>query len=335
MRETKLDFCDVLMVPQQSDLDSRSKVTLERTFTFKNGHSFTALPIVASNMDTVGTVSMAKAFRPFKALVALHKHYKDYVYVESIFGEQINNVFFTVGVQDTERDRVKKCVRLPGSHPLLMIDAANGYIPAMRESIRYYKDIYPWMVICAGNVASPEGVELLADAGADIIKIGIGSGKLCNTRLKTGIGYPQFSLIQDCRLAANEKKVYLMSDGGIENPGDIAKAFGIGADFVMLGSMLAGHEECEVAFHKEEDEEYMTCYGMSSSTAMGKYHGGVASHRTCEGRTLSIKKKGLVANTIKDICGGLRSAGTYLNASNLEEFSKKAWFIQVNRQVNH
>lgn len=331
----KLDFCDVLLVPNVSDLNSRAEVVLERTFKFKNGNELTVLPLVASNMDTVGTFSMAKSFRNFNALVALHKHYSDYVYVDNIFGEGINNVFFTVGIQEDERLRVKKCIRLPGTHKLLMLDVANGYIPALRESIQYYRETYPWLTICAGNVCSPEGVELLAKAGADIVKIGIGSGKMCNTRLKAGVGYPQFSLIEDCYSAADINGVYLMSDGGIENPGDIAKAFGAGADFVMLGSMLAGHDECEVKFHKENDEEVMTCYGMSSATAMSKYHGGVASHRTCEGRTLSIKRKGPVAQTMKDICGGLRSAGTYINAPSIDKFHENAKFIQVNRQVNH
>lgn len=335
--ECKLDFCDVLLVPQNSGINSRSEVSLESTFYFKNGRTLVCTPIVAANMDTVGTVSMAKAFKESKAMVALHKYHP--------VSEHSNheNTFLTVGLAVDDRDKVAKVFNAKDAFNL-MIDAPNGYIPAMKSAIEYYRKTYPLAIICAGNVASPAGVKRLAGYGADIVKIGIGSGKLCNTRLKAGVGYPQFSLIVDCYSEMHYKfdpndptfskydKVYLMSDGGANTPGDIAKAFGAGADFVMLGSMLMGHTECDVPVN---DNESMTCYGMSSDTAMNKYHGGVADYKTCEGRTVEIPFKGPVANTLKDIYGGLRSAGAYIGACKLSDFWRTAKFIQVQRQANH
>ena len=335
MTDLKLDFCDVLMVPRASEIESRSEVDVLRTFEIR-GHVITVCPIVAANMDTVGTISMAKELKQYNMMTSLHKHYSNEEIANALYDNNLStHCFITVGIQEHDRTRVEN-IRKGRKDPFfLMIDAANGYIPSMRNAIKYYKDQYPMAIICAGNVASTEGVKLLADAGADIIKIGIGSGKLCNTRLKAGVGYPQFSLIQECAPIADEYNVYLMSDGGINNPGDIAKAFGIGADFVMIGSMFTGHDECEVNFSREGNLEYAVCYGMSSSTAMQKYHGGVADYRTCEGRTVSVPRKGKVEHTIKDILGGIRSAGTYINASNLEEFAINSSFIRVNRQVNH
>ena len=333
-----LDFCDVLMIPCKSDVDSRANVMLERTFTFRNGNTWTTLPIVAANMDTVGTFSMARAFQSTNASVALHKHYPIEEYVKNI-PTTPNNVFYTTGIQDEDRETTTRILESEELKEIgfnkLMIDTPNGYISKMIKTVEYYRKTYPNMIICAGNVASPEGVKMLADAGADIVKIGIGSGKLCNTRLKAGVGYPQFSLIQEC-VENNTSDVYLMSDGGINNPGDAAKAFGAGADFVMIGTMFAGHAESETeTYMSDNHREYTVIYGMSSSTAMDKYHGGVASHRTCEGRTMSVKFKGDVVDCLKDLCGGLRSAGTYLGASRIQDFSLTSSFIQVNRQVNH
>jgi GMP reductase len=335
MLGVKLDFCDVLMVPRTSEIESRSQVDVNRTFEIR-GQIITVCPIVAANMDTVGTISMAKELKKYNMMTAIHKHYPDDEIAEALYNHNLGtHSFITVGVQEADRKRVDNIRKGRKDSFFLLIDAANGYIPSMRETISYYKNFYPMAIICAGNVASPEGVKLLADAGVDIVKIGIGSGKLCNTRLKAGVGYPQFSLIEDCASVASEYNILLMSDGGINNPGDIAKAFGIGADFVMVGSMFAGHDECEVPFSRDGDIEYAVCYGMSSNTAMNKYHGGVADYRTCEGRTVSIPRKGKIENTIKDVLGGIRSAGTYINAATLEEFVINSTFIQVNRQVNH
>ena len=341
----KLDFSDVMIVPGISHLNSRKEVNLLRTFKFKNGVEFEVCPIIAANMDTVGTFSMLKRMEEHNMMVALHKHYSIEKYKEFFLfynGKSTFNYFITVGTSKEERVKFndiwqlrKKC-NLNKDFPVLInIDIANGYIPALREAVEYYKRTYPNSIISAGNVCTPEGVRLLSDAGADIAKIGISGGSLCITRAKTGVGYPQFSMILECREEADKRGVYLISDGGCTCPGDIAKAFGAGADFVMLGGMLAGHDECEVEFYRNENgEEYCISHGMSSTTAMMKYNGNVPSHRTSEGRTVPIKAKGPVNNTLLDIEGGLRSCGTYIGAETLEKFAEKASFVKVYHQLN-
>jgi GMP reductase len=166
--------------------------------------------------------------------------------------------------------------------------------------------------------------------GADIVKVGIGPGSVCTTRIQTGVGYPQLSAIIECADAAHGLGAYIIADGGCTCPGDVAKAFGAGADFVMLGGMLAGHDEGS----GEINNGLVTFYGMSSDTAMEKHHGGVAEYRSSEGRTVQIKYKGAVKDTVLDLLGGLRSACTYVGAPTLKQLSKCTTFIRVNRQVN-
>jgi len=339
--EEKLDFNDVMIVPSYSTLNSRKEVYLERTFDFKNGKRIHVLPVVASNMDTVGTYSMYDKLNTAGMMTAIHKHYDIQTVLDFEFdhiGQQMYRMLHTVGIDDSEFEKMQDISRCYANTPSILminIDVANGYIQAFHDTISKYRKEFPDAIITAGNVVTPEGVELLAKAGADIIKIGIGSSGACLTRAKTGVGYPQFSCIVDCLTAADNNGVYLMSDGGCTNPGDIAKAFCAGADFVMIGGMLAGHDESEVNFVKDENgNETCLIYGMSSETAMKKYHGGVRPHRTSEGRAVVIRRKGPVMNTVMDIMGGLRSCGTYIGAKQLDEFHDKARFIRVNRQLN-
>ena len=211
---------------------------------------------------------------------------------------------------------------------------ANGYSEYFTDVIKQVRDAWPDSVIMAGNVVTGEMTEQLILSGADIVKVGIGPGSVCTTRLKTGIGYPQLSAVIECADAAHGLKGLVCSDGGCVAPGDVAKAFGGGADFVMLGGMLAGHDECLGEPIEKEGKKYKRFYGMSSSEAMKKYAGGVANYRSSEGKSVDIPYKGPIENTVLDILGGLRSTCTYVGAPQLKELSKRTTFIRVNQQMN-
>lgn len=216
----------------------------------------------------------------------------------------------------------------------ICIDVANGYSEYFSEFVKQTREAYPDKVIIAGNVVTGEMTEELLLSGADIVKVGIGPGSVCTTRLKTGVGYPQLSAIIECADAAHGLGGQIISDGGCAIPGDIAKAFGAGADFIMLGGMLAGHDESGGEVIEKAGKKFMKFYGMSSSTAMEKHAGGVAEYRASEGKTVEIPHRGQVENTLKDILGGLRSTCTYVGASRLKELTKRTTFIRVSEQEN-
>ncbi|KAK9744621.1 IMP dehydrogenase / GMP reductase domain [Popillia japonica] len=185
----------------------------------------------------------------------------------------------------------------------------------------------------AGNVVTGEMVEELILSGADIIKVGIGPGSVCTTRIKTGVGYPQLSAVIECADAAHGLQGHIISDGGCTCAGDVAKAFGAGADFVMAGGMFAGHDECDGEVIEKNGKKYKLFYGMSSKTAMQKHSGGVAEYRSSEGKTVEVVYKGDVESTVLDILGGLRSACTYTGAGKLKELPRRATFIRCTQQM--
>jgi GMP reductase len=189
----------------------------------------------------------------------------------------------------------------------------------------------------AGNVVTPEMTEELILAGVDIVKVGIGPGSVCTTRKMTGIGYPQLSAVIECADAAHGLKGHIIADGGCSVPGDVVKAFAAGADFVMLGGMLAGHKEGLPSEYKDttEGKSLVDFYGMSSKSAMDLHSGGVANYRASEGKHVKIPYRGEVSRTLQDILGGLRSACTYVGASELKELSKRATFVRVTQQLNN
>jgi len=221
------------------------------------------------------------------------------------------------------------------SPKFICVDVANGYMSKLVTFVKRIRTQWPDMIIACGNVVSREMVEeLIINGGADIVKVGIGSGSVCTTRIQTGVGMPQLSAVAECADAAHGINGTIISDGGVTCPGDVAKAFGGGADFVMLGSMLAGHVESAGEVIEEDGKKYKVFYGMSSSTAMNKYHGGVAKYRSSEGKTVKLKFKGPVENTINDILGGVRSTCTYIGAKRVKDIPKCCTFVRVNRQVN-
>ncbi|ROI11658.1 GMP reductase [Epilithonimonas hominis] len=336
--EIKLGFKDVMFRPKRSTLKSRSEVTIEREFTFLHTQKkWSGVPLIAANMDTVGTFEMAEALYKEKIITAIHKHYS--VQEWSDFLKDKNDDFYqyialSTGTGKADEEKIKTILDTNPKIQFLCIDVANGYSEHFVEFVKKARQNFPDKIIMAGNVVTGEMVEELILAGADIIKVGIGPGSVCTTRIKTGVGYPQLSAIIECADAAHGLGGQIIGDGGCKVPGDVAKAFGGGADFVMIGGMFAGHDESGGELITENGKTYRLFYGMSSQTAMDKHSGGVAEYRASEGKTVKVPYKGPVADTVKDILGGVRSTCTYVGASKLKELSKRTTFIRVQEQEN-
>ena len=336
--DIKLGFKDVMIRPKRSTLRSRSEVSLERSFKFMHSPCvWNGIPIIAANMDTVGTFEMANALAKQNLFTAIHKHYSlsDWKNNSNTFSKEIeNNIAVSTGISQNDSEKLLEIFKINPQLKFICIDVANGYSEHFADFVKRTREQYPEKVIIAGNVVTGEMVEELLLSGADIVKVGIGPGSVCTTRVKTGVGYPQLSAIIECADAAHGLGGQIISDGGCTSPGDIAKAFGAGADFVMLGGMLAGHDESGGDHIEKEGKPYRKFYGMSSEMAMEKHVGGVAEYRASEGKSVEIPYKGQVANTLQDILGGLRSTCTYVGASRLKELTKRTTFIRVNEQEN-
>lgn len=336
--ELKLGFKDVLIRPKRSNLKSRSDVDLQRNYLFLYAkHRWQGVPVIAANMDTVGTFSMAKALAKVDVLTAIHKHYtieQWQHFIQHSSPEVLRHILVSTGTSESDFKKLQHIFSLSSELNFICLDVANGYSEYFVAFLRKLREAFPDKVICAGNVVTGEMVEELILSGADIVKVGIGPGSVCTTRIKTGVGYPQLSAVIECADAAHGLGGQIISDGGCTIPGDVAKAFGGGADFVMLGGMLAAHEECEGRIIEQDGKTYMLFYGMSSETAMNRHSGGVATYRAAEGKTVKILFRGSVESTILDILGGLRSACTYVGAAKLKELTKRTTFIRVAEQEN-
>ncbi|MCK9531859.1 MAG: GMP reductase [Gammaproteobacteria bacterium] len=337
----KLDFSDVLIKPKRSTLTSRKEAILSRPFTFKySSRPWSGIPIVSANMDTTGTFDMASVLSYYNMVTALHKHYTIDEMYEYISNQKLltvqNNLFVSVGIGQEDWGKYLLLREKLGYFPNVCIDVANGYMEKFVQFCTNARDtIGDSAIIMAGNVVSSEMTEQLILKGVDIVKVGIGSGAHCTTRVVAGVGYPQLSAIIECADAAHGLGGHICSDGGITNPGDMVKAFGAGADFVMIGSEFAGHDESggDEVYNDGEIVGKVT-YGMSSSTAMKKHYGKVDEYRSSEGRTSVVPYRGPLLNTIQYYCGGLRSGMTYVGAKSLKELSKRTTFIRVNRVLN-
>ena len=374
--EIKLDYKDVLLRPKRSELTSRSEVDLMRTFTFKNAgadgagnpdYGWTGIPIVASNMDTVGTFETAKVLAQYHGLTCISKHYDGDVWAHKLNGYGVwktreqkeanegnwkydkdsdhwqsriyKHLCPSIGIKYSEKDTddldYLRNIQWNFYHnQFVCIDIANGYSGKFCDFIKKVREEFPHIIIIAGNVVTGEMTEEILLSGADIVKVGIGGGSVCTTRIQTGVGYPQLSAVVECADAAHGIGGHIMADGGCVCAGDVSKAFCAGADFVMLGGMLAGHNESAGQEEIVDGESYKTFYGMSSDTAMNKYNGGVASYRSSEGKTVRIKHRGRLKDTMENILGGLRSTCTYIGAKRLKDMPKCATFIRVSQQSN-
>jgi GMP reductase len=331
-RDIKLDFKDVLIRPKRSALPSRAEVDVHREFVFKHsGHKYHGIPIVAANMDTTGTFEMARALARFDLSVALHKHYGEeelVAYFRSL--EVKSSAFYSMGITHADQVKFERVMSQAGDAiQYVCIDVANGYTEGFLKFVEKIRQAHAGITIMAGNVVTGEMTEELILSGVDIVKVGIGPGSVCTTRVMTGVGYPQLSAIIECADSAHGLGGRICADGGCASAGDVAKAFGAGADFVMLGGMLAGHDECGGELVERDGAQYMRFYGMSSRTAMEKYAGGVAEYRAAEGREIHVPHRGPVAASVQEILGGVRSACTYVGARKLRELTKRTTFVLV------
>jgi GMP reductase len=289
-------------------------------------------------MDGVGTIGMALALQTRQMFTCAVKSYDVADWREQYEHIDENYVAVSTGTSQDDFDRLKLVLYDFPKLRFICIDVANGYSDHFGGFVTKVRHEFPRHIIIAGNVVTADMTQELILRGADIIKVGIGPGSVCTTRLQTGVGYPQLSAIIECADAAHGLGGHIIADGGCTCPGDVAKAFGAGADFVMLGSMLAGHDEGGGTILEDHrtrpPKKLIEFYGMSSKTAMDKHHGGVADYRSSEGRTVRIPYKGKVDDTVKDILGGLRSTCTYVGASELKNLAKCTTFIRVNSTHN-
>jgi len=332
--EPKMDYSDVLIVPRTSEVKSRKEVNLEVNTTFKCGSMWSGVPIMAANMSTVGSHQMALTLSEYKIVTCLRKGGDYYSSFATSYPEKEKYVSLSLGL-DAESKLFVDTASI-NDPTFICLDVANGYMVEFHNFTKKVREKWPTSILIAGNVVTPEGVEALSKAGADLVKVGIGSGSMCLTRRVAGVGYPQLSAVLECAAIAEALGIGIVSDGGIIYPGDFAKSYVAGAAFVMAGGIFAGHDECggEIR-HGEHGEMKMIHYGMSSKTANEKYNGGLSDYRASEGRTVEVPYKGSVKNTVQDILGGIRSACSYVGAFNLPELYSHGTLIKVNRTINN
>ena len=330
--DIKLDYSDVLIRPKRSTLISRFDVKMDRTYRFVNSKKeWTGIPIMASNMDTVGTFEMHKALSEHDVITCIAKHYNSDSdnWWKLPYEKNTNTLCVMGGIADWDMEQTINIYN--NTRPAFIgLDVANGYTISFVDAVKKLRDACPDATIIAGNVVTADMTQELILSGADIIKVGVGPGSVCTTRIKTGVGYPQLSAVMECADAAHGLDGHIIADGGCNNSGDIAKAFAGGADFVMIGGMLAGHDECD----GEIVDGKMRFYGMSSNTAMDRHKVGKREYRGEEGKTVEVDYKGPVKDTIIDILSGVRSACTYVGAKKLKTLSKCSTFVRVNNTHN-
>lgn len=335
--EVKLDYSNVLLRPKRSTLGSRSKVEVKRQL-----GAFDGIPIMAANMDGVGTLQMADVLADKSMFTCLVKSYKikelvDWFTDKDRREQRLNHTAYSLGILEDDLTKFR-AVNSGADIKYVCIDVANGYSERFIDFVARFREEFPDKVIMAGNVVTGDITEELILRGADVVKVGIGPGSVCTTRIQTGVGYPQLSSVIECADAAHGLGGRIIADGGCTCPGDVAKAFAGGADFVMLGGMLAGHDEgggqvITKEFHTQEvgvteEKKFVQFYGMSSEVANEKHFGGLKDYRSAEGKEVLVPYKGPVSNTVQDILGGLRSACTYVGARRLKDLSKCTTFIR-------
>jgi GMP reductase len=367
--DLKLDYSNVLIRPKRSTLSSRKEVSLEREFNFRNSeYDYKGVPIMASNMDGVGTFDVADELAKQGLFTCLVKTSSKEDLIEFFKGEEwrTDSVAMSVGIAAQDYDKFVQVKNAVGDKlKYLCIDVANGYTERFVEHIRFIREKYSDITIIAGNVVTADQTQELILNGADIIKVGLGSGSVCTTRLQTGVGYPQLSAVMECADAAHGLGGHIIADGGCICPGDVAKAFAAGADFVMLGGMLAGTDQgggeviTKIYSTGEmirtnasengmsgtipftsfwapvvEEKKFVQFYGMSSDTANEKHFGGLKNYRSSEGRTVTVPYKGDIRPVVQDILGGIRSTCTYAGALSLKQLSKCTTFVRCSDTHN-
>ena len=335
-QDIKLDYKDVLFKPKRSKLESRRDVDLSRTFKFHYGNEWTGVPVMASNMDGVGTFEMAQKLQNHKMITVMRKHYTVDDWTKNAKGVKMKYLSVCTGtgvIWDPDAPDYATMKAVLAMYPdikFITVDVANAYHENYADFISRLRDEYPDKTIIAGNVISAEMTEELIIKGADIVKCGIGPGSVCTTRTMTGVGVPQLSGIIECADAANGIGGHIIADGGCVYPGDVSKAFGAGAHFVMLGGMLAGHDESE----GEIVDGKIQFYGMSSNAAMAVHGTRKDGYRGAEGKVVQLPHRGPVDPTVIEILGGLRSTCTYIGAKRIKDMPKCTTFVRCTQQVN-
>ena len=358
--DVKLDYSSVLLRPKRSTLGSRKEVQLTRKHKFRNYNpshplivnreqDYEGVPIMAANMDGVGTMYMADTLGRQQMFTCLVKTYS----IKELVGFFVDNseraeyTAYSMGITDDDAAKFRAVYTGAPMIKYVCIDVANGYSERFLNYVASVREEYPSIVIIAGNVVTADQTQELILRGADIVKVGIGPGSVCTTRIQTGVGYPQLSAVMECADAAHGLDGHVIADGGCTCPGDVAKAFAGGADFVMLGGMLAGHDEgggnivtkhiaTGGAYKTDagtfvpyfEERHFVQFYGMSSEAANAKHFGGLKEYRSSEGREILVPYRGAIETTTQDLLGGIRSACTYVGAAKLKHLPKCATFIR-------
>jgi len=358
--DIKLDYSSVLLRPKRSTLGSRKEVQLTRRHKFRNYNpshplivnreqDYEGVPIMAANMDGVGTMYMADTLGRQQMFTCLVKTYS----IKELVGFFVDNseraeyTAYSMGITDDDAAKFRAVYTGAPMIKYVCIDVANGYSERFLNYVANVREEYPNIVIIAGNVVTADQTQELLLRGADIVKVGIGPGSVCTTRIQTGVGYPQLSSVMECADAAHGLGGHIIADGGCVCPGDVAKAFAGGADFVMLGGMLAGHDEGGgevITKHYAngeatlldngnyiphyEQRQFVQFYGMSSEAANTKHFGGLKEYRSSEGREILVAYRGSVETTVRDLLGGIRSSCTYVGANKLKHLPKCTTFVR-------
>ena len=334
--DIKLDYSDVLFRPKRSTLQSRKDVNLKRTYRFKySKNEWSGIPIIAANMDGVGELAIAEKLAEFEMITCLTKQHDEKKLKKcKIIKKIYPHLALSIGIKKEDFENLNNVLKEFNFIKFICIDVANGYSEHFSKFVKSVRDKYPTKTIIAGNVVTADMTQELILSGADIVKVGIGPGSVCTTRTQTGVGYPQLSAVIECADAAHGLGAHIIADGGCTCPGDVAKGFGGGADFIMLGGMFAGHDEGKGKIIKKNGKKFIEFYGSSSDVANKKHYGGLSDYRSSEGRTVRIKYRGKIKDTILNILGGVRSSCTYVGAPSLKQLSKCTTFVRVSNQFN-
>lgn len=382
IEEVQLDYCDVMIKPKRSTLNSRNEPNIYREYKFKwTDKRIYGNGLMVANMATTGTFEMAKVMAKNLMFCCLQKHYsfeelksfleehKDDMIACDYNGESalvpfLDYIFISTGIKDGDYEKICKVLDL-GLCKNLCIDIANGYIPNLIAFVKKIREKYSDLVIMVGNVVTGDMVQDLILNGADLVKVGIGPGANCTTRKETAVGRPQLSAVIDCAEAAHAVDGMICADGGITCNGDICKSYGAGADFVMVGSLVAGTDEADGEIIEKmyrtdeynytvepvedmyneyklvpdspifETKKFKLAYGMSSKFAQDKHWNGMNNYRTSEGIVTLKPYVGAVQGVIDKYLGGLRSCMTYISARRLKDIPKCCTFYRANRILNN
>jgi GMP reductase len=367
INDNKLDFDDVLIVPQRSTLTSRSDIQLERTFQFYHSpRTWTGIPIICSNMGFC-SFELAKSLADNKMVACLHKYHSVDLLVD-FFNDNphlVDYVWISIGYKKTDFDNLLSFYEKTKIQPNICIDVPNGHMDVFIKYCKKVREHFPESIIIAGNVTNTSSTqELLIYGGIDIVKVGVGGGSACLTRFVTGCGYPQLSTCLDNSYVAHgldsgPKKLGLIcSDGGHKHSGDVCKALCAGSDFVMLGGYFAGTDECSgewkleyeankagiaSEFWQPHDPGYPTktrktefsYYGMSTHHAQELYEHNKKDYRASEGTKITVKAKGPIKNLVQELLGGIRSCCCYIGSKSIKNMHKCGQFCKVNSVHNN